>query len=183
MRNLALQLCFVLSFTAAYGFGQKVEAGQDDIKREELKKWLGEAKWFPRAVSPADTVSPLTALQGIVKGTFWRNPEWIKLLDLAEDQQKKMDEIFYQHRLSLVTLVASLQKEELVLEPLLVQGRVTSDETKILAQIDRIAAARAELEKANSRMLLQILQVLTPDQWSKLPSAPGKPGFKLVKPK
>ena len=42
------------------------------------------------------------------------------------------------------------------------------DEGKILAQIDAIAQARAELEKANARMLLGIRQVLTPDQWTKL---------------
>jgi hypothetical protein len=42
------------------------------------------------------------------------------------------------------------------------------DEGKILAQIDAIAQARAELEKANARMLLGIRQVLTPDQWKKL---------------
>ena len=42
------------------------------------------------------------------------------------------------------------------------------DEGKILAQIDAIAQARAELEKANARMLLGIRQVMTPDQWTKL---------------
>ena len=42
------------------------------------------------------------------------------------------------------------------------------DEAKILAQIDRVAQARAELEKANARMLLDIRRVLTPEQWQKL---------------
>ena len=44
----------------------------------------------------------------------------------------------------------------------------TPDEPKILAQIDRVAQARAELEKANARLLLGIRRVLTPDQWKKL---------------
>ena len=42
------------------------------------------------------------------------------------------------------------------------------DEGKIVGQIDRVAQARAELEKANARMLLAIRQVLTPEQWKKL---------------
>jgi Spy/CpxP family protein refolding chaperone len=121
------------------------------------------------------SVSPLTSLQATVKGTFWRNPEWVKLLDLSADQQKKMDEIFQQYRLKLVDLTASLQKEELILEPLLGGSRPAPEaEAKILAQIDRIAESRAELEKANSKMLVAILQVLTPEQWSKLPTQQKK---------
>ena len=42
------------------------------------------------------------------------------------------------------------------------------DENKLIAQIDRVAQARAELEKANARMLLGIRRQLTHDQWLKL---------------
>jgi hypothetical protein len=128
-----------------------------------------------------ETISPLTTLQATVKGTFWRNPDWVKVLDLSSDQQRKMDDVFQQYRLKLIDLTASLQKEELVLEPLFGRERPTPEaEGKILVQIDRIADARAELEKANSRMLVGILQVLTSDQWNKLP-IPSKKYF-LTKP-
>jgi hypothetical protein len=50
-------------------------------------------------------------------------------------------------------------------------------EAKITSQVDRIADARAELEKANSRMLVNILQVLNADQWSKLPLKTTKANF------
>ena len=66
------------------------------------------------------------------------------------------------------------------------------DTNKVLSQIDHTAQARAELEKANARMLLGIRGVLTPDQWTKLqaegrdrrhmredrgrPGGPGGPG-------
>ena len=59
-----------------------------------------------------------------------------------------------------------MQKEEAILEPLLAADR--PDETQVLAQIDRIAQARAELEKANARMLLGFRGVLTLEQWKKL---------------
>ena len=52
------------------------------------------------------------------------------------------------------------------MEPLLAADQ--PDEGKILAQIDRVAQARAELEKANARMLLGLRRVLTPEQWKTL---------------
>ena len=134
----------------------------DEIRVIELKKQFALQGKVP--------ASPLTSLRTTVKGTFWRNPEWIKLLDLSSEQQNKMDDIFHQYRLKLIDLTASLQKEELILDPLLGPARPLPDlEAKILAQIDRVADARAELEKANSKMLFNILQVLTAEQWSKLP--------------
>jgi hypothetical protein len=39
-----------------------------------------------------------------------------------------------------------------------------------------VAQARAELEKANARMLLGIRRVLTPDQWKKLQAETPRPG-------
>ena len=49
-----------------------------------------------------------------------------------------------------------------------VPGADPPDEGKLLAQIDRVAQARAELEKANARMLLGIRRELTHEQWLKL---------------
>ena len=106
-------------------------------------------------------------------GRWWDNPEMAQKLSLTADQQKKMDEIFQQHRLKLIDLNASLQKEEAILEPLVESDQ--PEESKIVAQIDRVAQSRAELEKANARMLLGIRRVLNPDQWKKL-QAESRPG-------
>ena len=100
------------------------------------------------------------------RGRWWNNPEMVQKLSLTSDQQKKMDDIFQQSRLKLIDLNASLQKEEVVLEPLVAADQ--PDESRVLAQIDRVAQARAELEKANARMLLGIRRVLNQDQWKKL---------------
>ena len=61
----------------------------------------------------------------------------------------------------------------MVLEPLL--DADPPDAAKILPQIDRVAQARAELEKANARMLLGLRGVLNKEQWSKLQSQ--RPGL------
>jgi len=97
---------------------------------------------------------------------WWNNPQLVEKLGVTQDQIKKIDDIFQQHRLHLIDLNANLQKAEAVMEPLMAADQ--PDEAKIVAQIDRVAQARAELEKANARMLLAIRQVLTPEQWKKL---------------
>ena len=99
-------------------------------------------------------------------GRWWSDPALAQKIGLTEEQQKKMDDLFQQNRLRLIDLSAALQKQEAILEPLLAADR--PDETRILSQIDRIAQARAELEKSNARMLLAMRSVLTQDQWKRL---------------
>jgi Spy/CpxP family protein refolding chaperone len=99
-------------------------------------------------------------------GRWWMDAGLVQRLGLNADQQNRIDTLFQQSRLKLIDLSAALQKEEAILEPLVEADR--PDETQVLAQIDRVAQARAELEKANARMLLGFRGVLTQDQWKKL---------------
>jgi TonB family protein len=92
-------------------------------------------------------------------------------LGLTADQTKKMDDVFQQARLKLIDLNAAVQKEEVIMEPLIAAEQ--PDEAKIVAQIDKVAQSRAELEKANARMLLGIRRLLTAEQWQKLKAEPG----------
>ncbi len=109
-------------------------------------------------------------------GRWWTDAAMVQKLGLSEDQQKRLTEAFLQNRLKLVELSATVQKEELMLEPLLAADRL--DEAKTAAQIDRVAQARAELEKTNGRMLLGLRSVLTPDQWKKLQAERPMPGIR-----
>lgn len=99
-------------------------------------------------------------------GMWWKNPDLIQKLSLTVDQQKRMDDIFQKSRLDLIDLKATLEKQELLLRPMLAEN--PPDTNKVLAQIDKVAHARADLERGNARMLLGIRGVLTPDQWPKL---------------
>ena len=67
---------------------------------------------------------------------------------------------------SSIDLNAALQKQEVLMRPMIEADQ--PDEQKVLSQIDAIASARADLEKANARMLFDIRKVLTPDQWKKV---------------
>ncbi|MGA9670816.1 MAG: Spy/CpxP family protein refolding chaperone [Terracidiphilus sp.] len=99
-------------------------------------------------------------------GRFWNNPKVVEALKLTDDQRKAMDGILMEHREKLIDLRAGLQKAELGMEPLM--GQDQPDEGRILAQIDQVAQARAELEKANARFLLALRSKLTPDQWKQV---------------
>ena len=101
-------------------------------------------------------------------GMWWKNPDLIQNLTLTAEQQKHMDDIFQQSRIQLIHLHASLEESQVVLEPMLATNPL--DTAKVTAQLDKIADTRADLEKANTRMLLGLRSVLTPDQWTKLQS-------------
>jgi Spy/CpxP family protein refolding chaperone len=107
-------------------------------------------------------------------GRWWKNPEMVEKLGVTADQQKKMDDIFQQHRLKLIDVTAAVEREEVTLEPMMEADQ--PDEARIVAQIDKVAQARAELEKANARMLLGIRRILTPEQWKKLQAETPRPG-------
>jgi Spy/CpxP family protein refolding chaperone len=116
-------------------------------------------------------------------GRWWMDSGEAQRLGLSPEQQTKLDVVYQHSRLRLIDLSANLQKDEATLEPMLEVDR--PDESKVLAQIDRVAQDRAELEKANARMLLGLRNVLTPEQWKKLQAEdrprdnrpPGGPRF------
>src|SRR5215472_5277633 len=100
------------------------------------------------------------------KGRWWNNPKVADQLKLTDDQRKSMDDILQQHMENLVDMRGNLEKAELGMQPLMSQDQ--PNESAILAQIDKVAQARAELEKANARFLLALRAKLSPDQWKQL---------------
>ncbi len=89
-------------------------------------------------------------------------------LGITPHQQSRMQALFEQNRRHLMELSDELGRQEAIVRPLLDTDH--PDESRVLAQIDRIALARAELEKANARFILGIRNILTLDQWRKLKS-------------
>ena len=99
---------------------------------------------------------------------WWNNPRMIEQLKLTDDQRKAMDAILLQHREKLIDLRGNLEKAELAMQPLM--SADTPNDAAIIAQIDKVVAARAELERANARFLLAIRDKLTADQWKQIQS-------------
>ena len=113
-----------------------------------------------------DRRPPMERAFGGAGGQFWNNSRIVAELKLTDDQRKAMDGILQEHRLKLVDLQANLKKAELEMQPLMKAD--TPDQAAILAQIDKVAQARADLEKANARFLLALRAKLTADQWKQL---------------
>jgi Spy/CpxP family protein refolding chaperone len=95
----------------------------------------------------------------------------MKRIGVSDDQVTKIEKIFQDHRLQLIDLHADLEKQEAILEPLVEADQPV--ESQVAAQIDKVAQARASLEKSDAMMLLAIRRVLTVDQWKKLRDMPG----------
>jgi protein CpxP len=99
-------------------------------------------------------------------GRWWNNPAVVEKLKLTDDQRKAMDAILQQHREKLIDLRASLEKAELAMEPMMREDQ--PNEAAAMSQIDKVAQARAELEKANARFLFALRAKLTPEQWKQV---------------
>jgi periplasmic protein CpxP/Spy len=109
---------------------------------------------------------PMERVLGLQGGRWWNDQVLVDQLKLSDDQRKSMDQILLDHRKDLIDQKAMLEKAEVDLEPLMQEDQ--PNETQVLAQIDKVAQARAELEKANARFLLAIRAKLSPDQWKEL---------------
>ena len=106
------------------------------------------------------------ALQLGPPGRWWDDKHFAKELQLRPEQQRHMDATFETNRGPLLRRFEDLQGEQSRMESLV---RAKSlDEGALFAQIDRIAQARAELEKANTHLLLQIRGEMDADQIARL---------------
>jgi Spy/CpxP family protein refolding chaperone len=150
-----LSLVLLSAFSGAFVIAQQPDGGSAPMARGQTPG--GRGGWGEGMRSGFRIGPP---------GIWWHSPDLVQKLTLTPDQQKKMDDILQQSRLQLIDLRANVEKQELLMEPMLAAN--PPDTNKVLAQIDKTAQARAELEKANAKMLLGIRNVLTPDQWTKL---------------
>ena len=105
-------------------------------------------------------------LQLAPPGRWWDDKHFAKDLKLRPDQQRHMDLLFEQNRPALLKQYETLQQEQNRMEAL-THARML-EESALFAQIDRVAQARADLEKANAHLLLQIRGEMDADQIARL---------------
>jgi TonB family protein len=110
--------------------------------------------------------SGFSALSQSGLGKWWKNSEIVKNLQLTESQIAQVEKCFLDHQRQLADSNAQLKQQEAQLKTLMQSERV--DENKARTQIDRVAAARATLEKINASMMLSIRKALSKEQWKKL---------------
>ena len=99
-------------------------------------------------------------------GRWWDDKSFAKSLKLRSDQQTKMDAIFEQNRPALLAGYQGLQQAEAQMDE--ISKSPNPDEATLFAGIDRVAQARAELEKVTTHYLLQIRKEMDQDQIQRL---------------
>jgi len=97
---------------------------------------------------------------------WWDDKSFAKGLKLRPEQQTRMDAIFDQNKGALLARLQNLKQVESQMDE--IAKSPNPDESALFTQIDRLAQARAELEKANTHMLLQIRKEMDADQLTRL---------------
>lgn len=99
-------------------------------------------------------------------GKFWKRGDVRSKLDLTNDQVRTLEQIFASNEHTLADLEADVKKKKTDFEALLADDR--DDDKRIMAEVDLLEQARANLGKARVTMLLAMRKVLTPEQREKL---------------
>jgi len=111
-------------------------------------------------------------------GTWWKNSEVVKELQLSDAQVKQIEQTFLDYRLKLIDLRADVERQETKLQPLLEADQ--PNEQQVSSQVDAVVAARGKLEKTNTMMMLAIRRVLSVEQWKKLQAIEHRRGERNV---
>src|SRR5262245_39673306 len=115
--------------------------------------------------------NPLTGgLDVQVGGAWWTDANVIARLGMTDDQKAKIERAFENHRLTLISNRNALEKEEGQLTQLINTERL--ERNAVSAQILRVVNARAEMERTNAAMMLEMREQLTIAQWTQLQALP-----------
>ena len=108
-------------------------------------------------VGAAILSTPDASAQGF---KWWQSDTFVRELGLTTDQSTKIEAIFQ-------ATVPVLRRQKDALDRAEADFNLTieaSDDAQVMAQVGVVEAARSELNKSRTMMLLRMRRVLTPDQ-------------------
>jgi Spy/CpxP family protein refolding chaperone len=114
----------------------------------------------------ASFATTAAALPGLPEGKWWKRPRIAAAIDLTSEQEGRIESIFSRARPTLIDLKADLEKKQGELQDAL--DDANADRRAIAERVDAVENARAELQKARILMVLDMKQVLNPEQWERL---------------
>jgi len=91
---------------------------------------------------------------------WWQSDTFRHGLGLTQDQSARIEDIFQQSLSGLRKQKSALDKAEADFNQMV----EASDDAQVMAQVGVVEAARSELNKSRTMMLLRMRRVLTPDQ-------------------
>jgi Spy/CpxP family protein refolding chaperone len=100
---------------------------------------------------------------GIQGVKWWQSDHYIKELGLTAEQTRRMEEIFQNALPTLKVQKTALDEAEAKFERLVERG----EDNQVMEQVNLVEAARADLNKTRTLMLLGMRKVLTRDQWAR----------------
>jgi Spy/CpxP family protein refolding chaperone len=109
---------------------------------------------------------PVLGISELPDGKWWKRPRLAAAIGLTDDQVRQIEKIFVRSRPKLIDLRADLEKKQLALEESMEDRGL--DRRVVERQIEAVENARAELQKTRALMILDMKQVLRPEQWEKL---------------
>jgi hypothetical protein len=107
-----------------------------------------------------------SAFAQLPAGKWWRRPEIIRQLGLAEDQQTRLDTVFRSAANDLIDLKAEVDKRTIELRGDLDQSQLNRASIQKVAE--RLNDARSRLFSRELSMLVDMRGVLTDDQWNRM---------------
>ena len=110
--------------------------------------------------------APATRAAGLPEGKWWKNPSVTAELGLSPDQSVEIEKVFVRTRPKLIDLRADLEKKQLDLQ--VAMEDKTASRSAVEKKIESVENARAALQKTRALMILDMKQVLKPDQWERL---------------
>ena len=97
------------------------------------------------------------------RGKWWQDERFRRELGLTDEQSNRLEAIFQKTQPTLRERMQSLNQAEEQLDRLIEKG----DDASVLEYVGVVEAARSELSKTRTMMLLRMRRTLTTDQWAK----------------
>jgi len=121
------------------------------------------SKIFVRGVAVAALLAFCAAPVLAQRGKWWQDERFRRELGLTAEQSTRLEEIFQKTQPTLRLRMQALDKAEDELDRLVETG----DDASVLGHVEVVEAARGELNKTRTVMLLRMRRTLTADQWAK----------------
>ena len=97
------------------------------------------------------------------RGKWWQDDRFVRELGLTTEQRTHLEEIFQKTLPNLRLKMKALDEAQAQFDRLVEKA----DDATVMAQVGTVEAARAEVSKSRTMMLLRMRRSLTADQWAK----------------
>ena len=102
-------------------------------------------------------------------GKWWRRPDMIQMLNLSDEQQDRLENVFRNSANDLIDLRGEVEKQSIALRAALDRPQLDREQVRAIAQ--RLNEARGRQFQRELMMLVDMRGVLNEPQWNRLRNA------------